>query len=449
MDVKQEVKNRGVIYSVDKLVKEINKTLIKEYDNLKLKNELKEEFASKGLNPGTVNMLISGKKSINQLTEYEKIALAVGCYKIFDKNNNLDVNKYFPERVIKSYKKCHLTAIYPEIITLRNFQKKNDDEYVGIISYKDIFENIGADLFTYEVDIQRQPEYKMLGNKPIISATINDKAVRDIKDAILKDEFEDTQIVLTFLLDEDDGEDFKFMFEPKFGKIIGDITIQGELKINDGMHRCLGICDAVIAHMQSTGEYLDGSISARIVRGDSARARRITAQSFKRSATNIDWLKGFEDNDTNKFVDELIKLSKVLKGNTAKTYDDYKALKKLTYRTLISDVVDKLQINVSDRKEFLTKSKKMAEYLDALVDMINKEVKDDNNYEYVYSANMFIAYLYFAYEMSNRNEELVLYENMIGKVLTMTDKDKKHLKLNVRGFNIKNTINYFKDVFEV
>lgn len=453
MDAKQDTNNRGVIYSVDKLIKEMEKILINEYDNLKLKNELKEEFANKGLNPATVNLVIKGEKSIKQLTEYEKIALAKGCHKIFPNNKDLNVLNYFPEKVIESYDNCNLVTIYPEIIKLKNFQKKNEDEYVGLISYRDVFEYIGSDLFSYEIDIQRQPEYKMLGNKQIISATINDKAVKDIRDAILKNNFEDTQIVLTFLI-KDDGEDLKLLFEPKFDDVIGDITIEGKLKINDGMHRCLGICEAVISHMQKTGEYLNDSISVRIVRGDSARARRITAQSFKRSATNIDWLKGFEDNDTNKFIDELIKQSKVLKDNTAKTYDDYKALKKLTYRTsLMSDTIDKLQIRVTDRKEVLIKSKKMAEYLDAVIGMIDDEIEKEENknkdYKYVYDANMFIAYLYFSYEMSNKGEEVEFYENMIEKVLTMTEKDKKYLKLNSRSFNINNVINYFKDVFEV
>lgn len=453
MDAKQVTNNRGVIYSVDKLIKEMEKILINEYDNLKLKNELKEEFANKGLNPAIVNLIISNEKSIKQLTEYERMALAKGCYNIFPNNNDLNISNYFPQKIIDSYENCHLVAIYPEIIKLKNFQKKNEDEYVGLVSYKDIFEYIGSDLLSYEIDIQRQPEYKMLGNKQIVNATINDKAVKDIRDAILKNEFEDTQIVLTFLI-KDDGEDLKLLFEPKFDDVIGDITVEGKLKINDGMHRCLGICEAVIAHMQKTGEYLSDSISVRIVRGDSARARRITTQSFKRSATNIDWLKGFEDNDINKFIDELIKQSKVLKDNTAKTYDDYKALKKLTYRTsLMSDTIDKLQIRVTDRKEVLIKSKKMAEYLDAVIGMIDDEIEKEenknNDYGYVYDANMFIGYLYFSYEMSKKGEEIEFYENMIEKVLTMTEKDKKYLKLNSKSFNINNVINYFKDVFEV
>lgn len=452
MDIKRDNKHKTVIYSVDKLIDEMQKLLTKEYDNLKLKNELKEELANKGLNPATVNLLINGEKYINQLTDYEKIALAEGCYKIFP-NKDLDVYNYFSEKTIESYKDFNMVTIYPEIIKLKNFQKKNEDEYVGIISYKEIFENIGSDLFSYEIDIQRQPEYKMLGNKQIVSASINDKAVKDIKDAILKNEFEDTQIVLTLLI-KDDGKKDKFVFEPKFNKVIGDITIEGKLKINDGMHRCLGICEAVISHMQETGEYLDGSISVRIVRGDSARARRITVQSFKRSATNIDWLKGFEENDTNKFLDELIKSSKTLYKNTAKTYDDYKALKKLTYRTpLMSNTIDKFQMTLSDRSEVLRKSKKMAEYLDALVGMIDNEIKKEENknkdYKYVYDANMFIAYLYFSYEMSNKGEQIDFYDNMIEKVLTMTEKDRKYLKINSRNFNINNIINYFKDVFEV
>ena len=102
MDTKQDINNRGVIYSVDKLIREMEKILINEYDNLKLKNELKEEFANRGLSPATVSFVISGEKSINQLTEYEKIALAKGCHKIFPNNNDLKISNYFPQINISS-----------------------------------------------------------------------------------------------------------------------------------------------------------------------------------------------------------------------------------------------------------------------------------------------------------------------------------------------------------
>lgn len=434
--------------SIDKLEIELNKLIKKEYNNLELKKTLNKVFADKGLNPSTVNLIMDEKKFINELNDYEKIAFSYGCFLAFDKRNKyLDPAQYFSSRVIKSYNDYTAIIEKQDIIELKNFQMKNDYEYYGLISYKQIYELMSNNLLAYDIDIQRSPSYKPLGGKTIKTATIDNEAVKNIEDCILEGKFEDTQIVLS-LLTEEDGKRIKFNFDDIYENF-GNIIISDTLKINDGMHRCLGICNAVVRHLQKTGQYLEGSISARLVICDKERAKRITVQSFKRSATNVDWLKGIdEENDTSKYVNKLIELSKTLKNNVGITYDEAKALNKLTYKTLIIDLIKKLDIDVSNKSEVLFRSKKMANYLDTLVDLLKDY--NFNNDNHVFEMNMFVAYIYFAYEMSNKkNEDIELYEKMIEKVLNMKKEDRKNLKIGLKNYSINNIINYFKDVFEV
>lgn len=439
--------NNKAMLSMEKFETELGKIIKKEYSNLELNRTLNKMFANKGLNPSKINKIMNDEIYINQLNDYEKICFAYGCLEMFPNNKYLNPESYFSERVINSYNSY--IAEYEKInfIELHNFQMKNDFEYYGLISYKQIFDMMSNNLLTYSIDIQRSPTYKTIGNITIPMPTVDNETVLNIENAILKDEFEDTQIVLTLLI-KDDGSFPKFKFEEKFENI-GDIIINESLVINDGMHRILSLCNAFSKHYQEKKSYLEGAISVRLVICDKSRAKRITAQSFKKATTNISWLKAIEDNDVNKFVDKFINLSTTLKDNVGTTYEEAKALNKLTYKTLIIDLVNKLEIQVNNKSEVLFRSKKMAEYLDTLMDLLKEYGHNRKDNKYMYEPNMFVAYIWFAYEMSNREEDVETYTEMIGKVLTISEKDKKDLKLNLKNYSMNNIINYFKDMFEV
>ena len=430
--------------SIEKLETELGKIIKKEYGNLELNKTLNRIFANKGLNPSKINKIMNEEIYINQLNDYEKICFAYGCLELFQTNKYLNPELYFSDRVIKSYNNHIFEYEKINFIELHNFQMKNEFEYYGLISYKQIFDMMSNNLLTYSIDIQRSPTYKTLGNITIPMPTVDNETVLNIENAILKDEFEDTQIVLSLLISED-GEYPKFRFEEKFNNI-GDIIINEPLIINDGMHRVLALCNAVVKHYQEKKSYLDGAISVRLVICDKSRAKRITAQSFKKAITNASWLKAIDENDVNRFVEKLISLSSSLKDNVGMTFEEAKALKKLTYKTLIIDLVNKLGIEVNNKSEVLRRSSKMAYHLDTLIDWL----KDNNNEnKNIYEVNMWAAYIWFAYEMTNREENIDLYERMVHKVLTMTEEDKKNLKLSLKNYSVNNIINYFKDVFEV
>lgn len=435
--------NDKAMLSMEKLETELIKIIKKEYSNLELNRLLNKKFADKGLNPAKISKLMNEELYINQLNDYEKICFAYGCFEMFKDNKYLNPELYFAQRLILLYNN-HITEYNKiDIIELHNFQMKNDEEYYGLISYKQIFDMMSNNLLIYNIDVQREPTYKTIGKITIPMPTVDKDAISNIEEAILNETFEDTQIVLTLLTDKDDSSDFNF--EAVYENI-GNITIDTPLIINDGMHRCMAVCNAFAKYYQETKNYLTGAISVRLVICDKKRARRITVQSFQKSKTSMSYLKAINDSDINRFADKIINQSKILKNNVGETFKEAKALKKLTYKTLIADVIKKLEINVKDTKKVVRGSKSIADKLDILIELLRDSNSENKN---IYDLNMWAAYIAFACKMMNKEDiEIEVYDKMIDKVLNMTDEDRKILKLNVEKYSIDNIINYFEDIFD-
>lgn len=421
--------------SIDKLKLEINKILKNEFDNIELKKSLNESFASKNLNLKTIPLLFEGKKFIEQLSDYELIAFTKGAYAIFRGNKNLNPNNYFSDAMLEGYK--NYIAVAEEINTMhfKNFIQINDFEYYGNITYEDIYKYMNNNLILYTLDIQRSPTFKKVGSSYIKTATIDTKAVKNIEETVLKGELETTQIVLTLLVDDRENVP-RFEFKPRFENV-GDVIIDQPISLNDGMHRCLGICSAVAKHLAETNEYLDGSISVRFIIADQIRARRVMQQSFLRSNTNADFLKAITESDVSLFLDKVISHSKAFKGDVANTFEEANAMKKKTYRTILLDILNKTDINFNNKSEVLLKSRSLADRIDILYDLAESR----------YNVNLTAMYLWFAYKMLDK-EDIDLYYRILNRLDNMTEKEMKELKVNNKSVSVNALIKYFNDLFE-
>ena len=423
-----------MLQSTDKLKLEINKIIKNEFDNVELKKSLNQSFASKNLNLKTIPLLFDEKKFVEQLNDFELIAFCKGAYNIFKNNKALNPNNYFSETMLNSYKNYIFTTEEINTIYLKDFIKINDFEYHGAITYEDLYKYMSNNLFIYTLDIQRDATFKKMGKGYIKIATIDSKAVKNIEETALRGELETTQIVLTLLIDE--GSIPKISFKSKYNNI-GDVVIDEPISINDGYHRCMGICSAVAKHLAETNMYLDGILSVRLMIADQPRARRVMQQSFLRSNTNADFLKAITESDVNTFLDKVIMNSKTLKGNVANTYEEARAMKKKTYRTILLDILNKTEINFNNKSEVLIKSKKMGEYIDTLDDLANKD----------YGVNLTAMYIWFAYRITLVEEDIELYNKILERVDTINEKSKE-LKINNKNVSVNSLIIYFDDVFE-
>lgn len=423
-----------VLQDINKLEKELNKVIQKEFDNSELKRELNDEFLKKGLSPKTITLLFDEKKFINQLNEFELIAFTKSCYKHFN-NTAYNPEKYFSSMTLEGYRNYIFVTEEINIIKLHNFIEVNDTEYQGIISYKQIYELMSNGLLIYSMDCQREATYKRLGkNNYIKTPTVDSKSVANMERLILEGKLETSQIVLTLLIDDEIVPKFKF---DKLYENIGDITCQA-LTINDGQHRILAICKAIANNLVKNNKYIEGSIGVRLIIADLQRAKSIMAQSFMKSDVSTDFKKSITEDDKSIFLDKIINNSKVLKDNVGITYEEAKFLNKKTYRTLLLDILKYIDIDYNNKSEVLIKSKKIAEQVDILNDFI------ETNNMVIYG-----LFLYLAYKITELDkEEIDIYYKVSETIEDLTEQQIKEWGLNNKNIKLNSIINSFNKLFK-
>lgn len=80
----------------------------------------------------------------------------------------------------------------------------------------------------------------------------------------------------------------------------------------------------------------------------------------------------------------------------------------------------------------------MAECIDTLYDI------SENKYD----VNLTAMYLWFAYKMQDKEEDVDLYYRIIDKMNNMTEQEAKSLKVNNKSVSVNALIKYFNDIFE-
>lgn len=457
-----EDKNEEVIVMkpMSDLDKEIQQVLNEEANNTKLLKELNEEFAKKRLNLKTISTLFNETKTVEDLDDMEKIAFAEACQRVFKKEgrdwaNLFVVKKYFSQQTLLNYETyINVKPIVNEMF-FENCLKIDEYNYRFIATGKQVYDYLGNMLWLYNKTTQRAGGLKKIGDKYSRTISLNRRAVREIADSVIDGTFEETEIILNLRMIK--GKKQQFEFKESEIKGIGDITIVPEYdresdyctfcEIIDGYHRVSGIKMAMEDYYQKTGEWLDCKIGVKLVIADIDRALRIISQTFKRTDTNKDWLKAIEKNDTTKFVDELIKNSRILKEEVKNTFEECKAFNSRTYRAVLIDTVKRLDIAVNDPTEVSYCALGMAKNMDLLIGLADRKIKRNLDYKYLNYPNMYIIYTKYAYLLYKKEGTIIDCEKIIDKLTDLPIEEKvKSLKLNVKNFNFNNIFNLINEV---
>lgn len=424
-----------VIQPLDKLYLEINKLIQKEYDNIELKRSLNEEYVSKGLNPKTVVLLFDEKVLPQQLNEIQLIAFCNGVYNIF-RNKEYNAKTYFSEAMINSYKNYINVEEPINRIKLNNVIRVNDFDYVTVIKYKDLYEYFSSNLIQYNMSIQRYSTFKKLGQEYIKTPTVDMDTIHSIEQTALEGKLEMTQIVLTLLIQG--NEIPKIVFKEKIDNM-GELIIDEPIYCNEGFHRLTGICSSVAKYKVKTGKWLDGELSVRIVIADKSKAIRIMRQSFLRSNTNQDYLKAITENDVTIFLDKVINQSK-LKGHISDTFEECKAMKTYTYRTIMIDILNRCDISYNNKSEVLIKSKKFGEYIDVIIDFMG---------EFKLIPNLYAMLLYCAYKIDRNDcDGIEVYYKIAEAIEDISEQQIKEWKLEYKTVKLNLVIQYFDNIFK-
>ena len=424
-----------MIRPINELYLEINKLIQKEYDNIELKRSLNEEYVSKGLNPKTVVLLFDEKVLPQQLNEIQLIAFCNGVYNIF-RNKEYNAKTYFSEAMINSYKNYINVEEPINRIKLNNVIRVNDFDYVTVIKYKDLYEYFSSNLIQYNMSIQRYSTFKKLGQEYIKTPTVDMDTIHSIEQTALEGKLEMTQIVLTLLIQG--NEIPKIVFKEKIDNM-GELIIDEPIYCNEGFHRLTGICSSVAKYKVKTGKWLDGELSVRIVIADKSKAIRIMRQSFLRSNTNQDYLKAITENDVTIFLDKVINQSK-LKGHISDTFEECKAMKTYTYRTIMIDILNRCDISYNNKSEVLIKSKKFGEYIDVIIDFMG---------EFKLIPNLYAMLLYCAYKIDRNDcDGIEVYYKIAEAIEDISEQQIKEWKLEYKTVKLNLVIQYFDNIFK-
>ena len=425
-----------MIRQIEELQTEIRKIILKDFDNYELKRLLNKRYIEKGFNPKDITLLFDEKKYIEEFDEMKTICISKTLYEYYNNNEKLNPKRYYSVPTLEMYKNYIITSEVVDKIKINNVIQINQEEYIGILTYEDIYKYMSASMFCYTLSAQRQPTYKKMGDKYVAVPTIDDKAVNSIAETVLKEQLESTQIILSYIID--DTHIPKIKFNPFFENI-GELIIEEVLSIIDGYHRVAGINLGVIKYLAETGKYLNGYITVKILISDLAKARANVVQSFKRASTSEEYLRSITQDDKSNFLDKIINISKTFKDNIALTYEEAKALNKLTYRTLLLDIVDKMSIDFSNMSEVIIKSKKISEQFDRLYDFLKDE---DLN------INLNGILLWIAYQIVENNiNEIDIYYNILELITNISKEQKATWKLENKTIRLNLVINYFNQVF--
>lgn len=464
------------IYSEENLDKELKNVITKEFNNKELIKAINFELASKNMNSNITSALFQdGTLTVNKLSNEEKMAITKASYDVL-KLEKLNFEKYYEvvERGdYKSYKN-----IKPQVkeIELYKLQKIDDYNYVGRISYEQIYEYMSNVLFRYNKSSQRAFKTKSYGtkNSSIRTIDIKQKNVNAMLQLILDGKLESTQVIINVRLPEGD-EDFdpKYVFEPIDEKNLPDIgTLSIEplydidskeftvAEVLDGFHRLVAVQQAVAQYKsENNGSILEGGLDIRIVMRTLSEAQEIVRQIFERSDTNKEFIKGFRQGDDVDFLKLLEDNSKILKGEISMNFEDQTIDKKLTYKTILLDALKLTEIPVEKKGSVRDISKKLGSTIDELIESLkfkyfNDDLEEMKNNSLLLSCNMFVGYLAIANTMRilkdyNRIDEV------IDSLYTIPKEQLEKLKINrsPNSCNYKEIYSYFvnlsMEVFKV
>lgn len=476
MDKKE---NPIIIKTTENLVKELQdiiniesaRAFEQRKENKEFIKQLNLELASKKLNPFLGTALLDGTKMVEDANEMELIALTKVAYEYLrdDKGNKYKTIDFdFWWEAEDKYKYDMFSSNITENllqIKLDLIQRIDSKNYVGRISFSQIADFMKNNLMRYNIICQRAYKTKSIGTRGLSLRSIDLKKenVNEIEKLILKNKLEETQMILNVRLPEDDEDfdpDIKFVpFNEKELSNIGTLLIRPDYNIDsktfttaeilDGYHRIKGICQAVERYrLEHNGKSPEGGLDIRIVCRTLTEGRNFISQIFKRSDTNFDSIKGYEQNEVTDFLDALIKNSEILRENVSVNYEDYTIESKLTYKSVLIDVVKEYMDVPLDS---LGKSNKMArgisEKIDEIIFDISVKYFDDDlnkmkNNSNLLDANMFIGYFAIAEELLKYNRYNL--DEITDNLYSLSDDEFKKLKINNKTTNRKVVFDFFK-----
>lgn len=433
----------------------VTEILYEKCDDMDLLKYLNLKFSQKGFSIRTPSLLMDRDEATNifNISVMEQIALIEGLYEYTNKDKVKDEKKdetfnpslHFSDSELNSY------DLYKPIDTdiinslkLKNGIKVNDTQWIFKISLRDCYLYKKNMLVRYNVQSQRKASYKEIGTKGFVieDATIDEKAIEDIKNEFLQKKFTPNLITFNVLIQDGKVAQFKeeadgtIIITPNYNR---NTTHTTYVDCIDGWHRFTAGCRAYKESLEN-GEELEGYLILSLVRMTLEQARNYVAREFKRSATDIEWLEGIEENDYTKMADRIIEnieLKSIGLDNNfvGLMFEDIKYKNKLTSRNILVDALKQTNVQVNNLSAVVIDSEKMGNIITLILEYLCSKYFDSDykqmlDKSYLLDCNMFSAYIAIANILKKYNN----YEKLSIKVaeeLYKLNYDYKELERNL------------------
>ena len=443
--------------SKNELIKLLESKLKTNKINSSLAKALNEELLKKNINPNLTGLLFNGMKDIVDLNDNELILLSKVFYNYF-KDDNLKPSHYFSDKDLINYEtniKEHYENI--NLIELNNTIKINDTSYVAFVGAEMLYNMYENNIIIYNKETQRSPKIRVLGKNYVVKQiSLNKNAVKEIANEMLNETYESDLIIFNVLqlpnnvpnISYDNGT---LYIKPNLNVEDEDCTF---INVIDGMHRLTALVNAV-AKLKKDKKEIPPSMGliVKIIVRTIEEAKRVVTQSFKRSATDKDFLKSLEVNDYTKLADVLVKgLPDCIRKKIMSTYEEQMYMHGITNKILIADTLKEVLPRGKNYLFNLNDINKTADLLNKILSYILEEFYEKNFNVFVEESNLMrknsIVYLIFiAYNLIKLNikEEKFL---MLAEKILLSSATWDRETLSKKKINIKILIEEARQIME-
>lgn len=271
---------------------EFNRTgLIKEL----IKSSLLDEYMNKMVLTKTLNLNIP----FNNLSISELYHI---CRLINNFKPKIKVDEYFTDKemtqAIANKNNIKMESDSKMVIENVLYTKNNNEEsWVTIVTYKQIYEWMKTGKLIYNMQTQRQGVLKKIKNNMIIVPYINEKAVDEIAEMMSKNEFYSNMISINVTPDFN----YKLEYNPIERTLVIDTNIFNNVAVTDGYHRCSGVVKAL-----DTNPNLQSELYLKITNMSIEKAQKFIRQEAKTNIQDRDALEKYNpDNKITTFISDI------------------------------------------------------------------------------------------------------------------------------------------------
>ena len=297
-----------------------------------------------------------------------------------------------------------------ELKDVLHSKSNNEDTWITIVTYKQIYEWMKSGKLIYNMETQRQGRLKKVKNEMIVIPYINEQSVDDIKEAMLKNEFYSNMI--SFNIAPNYNHELQYDSIEKTLTI--DTDIFDNIAITDGYHRCSGVVGAL-----EINPNLEGELYLKITNMSIEKAQKFIRQESKTNIQDRDALEKY--NPSNKitmfikYINEMGNESnnalyrKIDMGvNTPNTWILFEVFKEgLMLSGFLDDINNtNSEIELSKMENFIVrffdKFYKLAKENKIEIEKTNSDEDDDK--EYLSDPTFIMGLLITCHEYLNTNE---------------------------------------------